>query len=409
MAGTNLTFDPATGLVAPETTEIREAVAADWIGAFRENGCPDLEASPSTPAGQLIDAETAEIEAKNAQLLFLSSMFDPFTSVGRWQEALGNIYFISRKLSEPTIVTCQLTGLNGTVIPYGSLVKNAAGYTFACNTPVTIGADGLAQTTFRLIEAGPIEVPAHSVNSIVTVIPGWDTVDNQAAGVVGRDIETRAEFEARRFASVAANAHGSVGALYGTIANLPGVLDVQVLENIGPLPVEKFGVTVPGHGVTICVYGGEDADIAEAIYTKKDNGADTGGNTEVTHVATDYHGATYRYLIMRPTPINFWVKVILGQRNTITTAVLTALKQAIVDDFYGRNLNSRNSRVGLASTVYASRFYCPALAVEGVMNILSIEIALSEDRPDSYSDLIVVNGDQEPTLALDNIDIEIGG
>ena len=407
MARSGLIFNPATGLQAPDTSEIRQGVAEDWKQAFFDPDLPPLDTEPTTPAGQLIDAEVAEIEAKNAELLYLSSMFNPYVSDGRWQDALGYIYFLQRKLDEPTVVTCQLTGLNGTVIPYGALVQSLNGYTLICNRSVTIGAASTAETTFRVSENGPIEIPPHSVTAIVTTIPGWDTVDNEAAGAVGRDLETRSEFEARRASSVAANAHGSTGALFGTIANIPGVLDVQVLENIGPNPVEKFGVTVPGHGVTICVYGGEDEAIAQAIYSKKDNGCDTGGNTPIVYTAADYHNAVYEYLIMRPETVNFWIKVTLGAGSAPTSAQIAALKEALYQDFYGLNEASGNSRIGLASTVYASRFYCPAMAVDGIKSIQSIEIALNADTPGAYADVITINGDQEPVTSTANIAVVI--
>ena len=122
-----LTFDPKLGLVAPETESIREAVQSDWQGAFRDVDV-ELNVEPSTPAGQLVDAETAEIEAKNAELLFLSNMFNPKVSEGRWQDALGYIYFLTRKIAQPTVVECSVTGLMGTTIPYGAMAQSTDGY-----------------------------------------------------------------------------------------------------------------------------------------------------------------------------------------------------------------------------------------------------------------------------------------
>lgn len=398
-----LHFDPQTGLYADEVETVRETVRRDWQAAFARDGLPPLNVEPETPAGQLIDSQTAVIVDKDSELLFLANQFNPLTAEGVWQDALGYIYFLRRKLDEPTVVTCQLTGLNGTVIPYGALAQSTNGHTLICNRSVTIGATGTAETTFRVSENGPIEIPPHSVTAIVTTIPGWDAVDNEAAGAVGRDLETRSEFEARRAASVAANAHGSTGALFGTIADIPGVLDVQVLENIGPDPVVKCGVTVPGHGITVCVYGGEDAAIAEAIYNKKDNGADTGGNTPIVHTAADYADAVYNYLILRPETVNFWIKVTLGAGSAPTSSQIAALKDALYRDFYGLNETSGHARIGLASTVYASRFYCPAMAVDGINSIQSIEIALSAGTPDTYADVITINGDQEPVTSTANI------
>lgn len=400
MARSELIFNPATGLQTPDTSEIRDGVAEDWKQAFFDPDLPPLDTEPTTPAGQLIDAEVGEIEAKNAAILYLANMFNPYVSDGRWQDALGFIYFLQRKLDEPSIVTCQLTGLHGTAIPYGALVQSLTGYTLICNRSVTIGPDGSAETTFRCSTWGPIDFPPHSINSIVTVIPGWDTVDNEAAGAVGRDLETRAEFEARRYASVAMNAHGSTGAIFGTIANIEGVLDCQVLENIGPDPVVKYGVIVPGHGITVCVYGGDDGDIAEAIYRKKDNGCDTGGNTTIVYATPDYHNAIYEYKILRPETVNFWIQVTLGEQPDMTQSVVEALKLALYNDFYGLG---KNPRVGLAQTVYASRFVCPAISVPGVQNVLNIGVALTNGASPQYTPVVTINGDQEPVLSLANI------
>lgn len=400
-----LTFDPSTGFALIPTEQIREGWVDRWTSAFFDPDKPALDTDPTTPAGQLVDGLTAESEAFGALCLFMFNMFDPMSAEGRWQDALGHIYFIERKIAEPTVVTCQLTGLRGTVIPYGALVSSTTGYTLICNRSVTIGADSTAETTFRCSETGPIPFGPHSVTQITTVIPGWDSVDNEAAGALGRDVETRGEFEARRAASVAANAHGSTGAIYGTLANIPGVLDVQVLENIGPDPVIKYGVTVPGHGITVCIYGGDDGAIAEAIYRKKDNGADTGGNTEVVYTAPDYYNAIYRFLILRPETINFRVRVTLGAGNTVSAEVQAAIKQAVVDNFNGLDDQADKGRVGLAQTVFASRFYCSVLNVEGVRDIVSIEIALGDDG--EFGDVVQINGDQEPTIAPENVIVQV--
>jgi hypothetical protein len=43
------------------------------------------------------------------------------------------------------------------------------------------------------------------------------------------------------------------------------------------------------------------------------------------------------------------------------------------------------------------------MAVDGVRNIKSIEIALSKDAPEEYTNVLTINGDQEPVVAMDNI------
>ena len=414
----DLIFDPATGLQAPDTQAIREDVAAEWIDAFHEDGKPDLDVDSSTPAGQLVDALTAEIEAKNADMLFVSEQFNPRIAEGRWQDALGFIYFLTRKKAEPTVVQCRVTGLAGTVIPFGSQVISIDGVKLFAQRAVTIGDDGNGQGFFQCAVPGPTDVAAHTVNQITTITPGWDTVDNDAAGVTGRDTETRADFESRRAASVAKNAHGSAVALEGALNDLggfAGVLDVKVLENIGTPDQVQYGVTVPGHGVMVCIFGGKDEDIARIIYLKKGGGADTGyfsnpvmlGNTTVTYTAIDYNNAVYNYRIMRPSLKNFYIKV-TQYTPKVRSDSEDIITRALVSDFTGTNSHTLNPRVGLAQTVLSTRFAHAIAATDAKDSLLDVKIAVSDgampDEDDAaWVDVLDIPGNIEPTFVAANI------
>ena len=111
MADSGLIFNPETGLHAPDTADIRAAVAADGTAAFADPEKPPLDTEAVTPAGQLVDSETAIIEDKNAQVLYLANQFNPKVADGRWQDGLGHIYFIERQMETPSLVTLTLTGL----------------------------------------------------------------------------------------------------------------------------------------------------------------------------------------------------------------------------------------------------------------------------------------------------------
>ena len=124
-----LQFDPQTGLSAPSTAEIRQQVQEDWQAAFQQSGVPPLNVEPETPAGQLIDSETAIIADKNAEVLYLANMFNPRTAQGIWQAALGQIYFITPKQAQASVAECTCTGLAGTLIPAGSLIQSTVDQT----------------------------------------------------------------------------------------------------------------------------------------------------------------------------------------------------------------------------------------------------------------------------------------
>ena len=249
---------------------------------------------------------------------------------------------------------------------------------------------------------------AGTLTQIVTVVPGWDSVNNPNAAIVGRDEETRIEFEKRRYASVAANARGSVYALYGAIANIDDVIDVVVLENTTNETTTQWGVSIPGHSVVISVLGGDNELIAKAIYEKKDAGCGTSGNTTITYQDTSLPGMPiYTYQIERPQPIAFNVKVTIKTTDSTPENIETIIKTAILNDFNGLG-ESKNMRVGMAQTVYASRFYCPVIS-SGVQDLVSIEIALGDTSSDSvlWADSVTINANQAPTLDENNITVVV--
>lgn len=398
-----LQFDPSVGIVAPQVSEIREYVAAQFRAAFSSQGDQvALNTDPTSPAGQLIDALTAEIAAKNDQIVLVSNQMNPKVASGRWQDALGKIYFMTRKIAESTVVVCQCRGLRGTVIPYGAQVATSDGYTLMSTTAtgLVIGDSGMVEGPFRVTETGPIEIRANTVTQIKTVVAGWESVNNSAAGSTGRNEESRSEFEARRYNSVAINGRGSVASIYAGIAELPGVLDCKVLENRGSTSQTQFGTSLEGHSVAVCVYGGEDGAIAQALYERLGAGCGLVGNSTVSYTAKEYASATYSYKIIRPSTVAFKVKVTLD--GSVGFSVKDAIKRAIIDDFNGAN---SSPKVGLAQVVYASRFYTAILPNVGSAGLLSVEIALGTG---SYGSSLTVNATQEPTISSDDIQITGG-
>ena len=225
-------FDNKTGLVAEETSVVRARVAQEWKNAFATDPrLPVLDTNPETPAGQLIDGQAALASEKDNDMVHLANMLDPKNATGVWQNAIAAIYYLQRKVAQPTYVTCQANGAYGTTIPYGAIVQDINGHTFINTSVVTIGSSGTADIYVRCSETGPIEVASGTVTQIITTVPGWDSVTNAAAGVTGRDEESQAALENRRAGSVAKNSHGSVAALYGTIADLNNVIACTIVEN----------------------------------------------------------------------------------------------------------------------------------------------------------------------------------
>jgi uncharacterized phage protein gp47/JayE len=396
----SITFNPDTGMSAQDTATIRQGIVDDWNAVFSDENAT-LNTESESPAGQIIDSMAVLCTAKDSEFLELGNNFNPKTSAGIWQDAIGAIYFLQRKTAEPTVVTCQLTGLNGTVIPARSIIQNDDGIKLQSVGDVTI-ADGTAEVEFQAIDTGAIPIGAGSCNKIVTVIAGWDTVSNEVAGTLGREVESRVAFEKRRAMSVAYNSHGSRLALQAALSALNGVLDCRVLENKLGTSVTKQGVNLISHSVAICIYGGEDDDIAEAIYNKLDAGCGTNGETTVTFTSEDT--AVNRYQIIRPDPTNLYISVTIHATPDTPESIISDIQNAVYNDFYGNDLNSGNVRRGCGDTIYASSFSVALIKTAGVTDLESICIGRTSDPQDN---LVVMDADEEPVIDKENIAVTV--
>ena len=368
-------FNPLVGVELPSTQEIRSDFGTRIQQAFQTSPTdPLLNIEPSSPMGQVLDLIVAEIEAKNSEILFLSNMVNPDLATGKFLDALAALYGLDRKISEPTVVNCVLTGLKGTVIPYGAIAQDSLGnqYRHSAAAGARIGDTGSVTTTFTAIEHGPLEVAAGAVNRIVTTIAGWDTINNPTAGVVGRDEETDAELRNRMVESYAVNATGYVEAIEANLAALEGVLDVRVLENPTNAAFTQFGVSINPHSILVAIVGGEDEQIAQTIYQRKDAGCGTTGSYQVSFTDSRFYNATYVYNIVRPQNQALKVKI-----------------------------EGANDRVSLASTVYASRFYA-AIQSATAVPVASIQVALGSG---AFGSSVQIPANVEPTIQESDVSL----
>ena len=239
-----------TGFTAPPESAIMAGVQADQQAAF--GGA--LSTALNTPQGQLASSLTAIIGNANAQFMALANGVDPAYSSGRLQDAIGRIYFMTRNPAQATVVSATCSGLTGTVIPVGALAADQAGTIYTCTGAGTIPAGGSVALSFTCINTGPTACPVGFLSAIYKAIPGWDSITNAVAGVLGNNVEARTDFEYRRQHSVAANAAGSLPAVLGAVFAVPGVLDAYALENTSSLSSGAvFTASTSGSTLTVTV------------------------------------------------------------------------------------------------------------------------------------------------------------
>lgn len=380
-----------TGLQVPQESAILAGVLADYNEAFGGDMNPALE----TPQGQLASSTAAIIAAAYASFARIVNQMNPDTADGVYQDALARIYFIDRTAGAPTAVQCLCTGNFNTVIPVGAEAQDTSGNRYICTQAGVIPVSGNITLSFANVLDGPIPCPADTLNIIYRAIPGWDSINNPAPGVLGRLVETRAEFEFRRENSVALNAHGSKESIYAAVFDVEDVLDVFVTENVTDTVVNYGPTNYPlaAHSVYVGVVGGAAADIANAIYTKKDLGCNMNGNTTVIVKDTSYTPPqpTYAITFNRPAALPIKFEVQLTDSASLPADIVSLVKAAIIASFNGLDGSAR-ARIG--GVILASKFYTPVNLIGPEVSILSILIGTSTATLNS----VAVGIDQAPTV-----------
>jgi hypothetical protein len=372
------TYGP-NGVVIPDEQDVLTGRQADINAAFGGGLDPGL----STPQGQLASSDAAIIGDANALFLWLMNMVDPAFSEGRMQDGIGRIYALARVPGRATLVTATCTGLVDTPIPVGALAVADDRRLYGAVSGGTIGAGGTVDLDFACQEVGPIACPAHSLKKMYQTISGWDAIDNAMAGVPGRYVENRADFEARRRAAVGWQANGPLGAVLGAVLAVSDVVDAIAVDNPVGYARRVRGVTLSGNSIYVCVLGGSDQDIGLAILSHKAPGVATSGSTSVTVEDPNPFYAvphpTYVVHFQRPVLTSLIMRAALRVADDVPTDAATQVIDAVVPVFMGTGDEARE-RIG--TTVYASRYY-PFVEALGAWARRLISIHLLRSTPEA--------------------------
>lgn len=390
------------GVTVPQATAIRTGVLADYNVAFGGN----LNVTSSaTPQAHIADNLTQDITDANAAVAAVVAGVDPATSEGRFQDAIGRIYFLTRKGATASVVLATVTGQPGAVLSAGALARDVNGLYWMSSGAVTFPIGGVASVEFACTTPGPVQLGVGELNRIAQASPGWDAINNAGAAVTGTNVESRAEFEARRFASVSKNGSGSASSIRGAVWDVPGVIDVYAYDNRRGSPVEvgPTAYSIPANCVYVAVVGGSDAGVGKAIYQRKNGGCNLDGNTTVV-VTDDESGVafpypTYEIQFERPSALSVKFLVQIKASAALPSNLQQLVRQSVLDTFNGVGDSQARARVG--GVIFASSYYAGVSAISQSILILSIKVGVATADADSLE----IGIDQAPTLS--SIDVEV--
>ncbi|BET96570.1 baseplate J/gp47 family protein [Xenorhabdus taiwanensis] len=386
------------GILAPPTQEVIDGWWQVLKGCFGENLNTDMK----TPQGQLVTTLTAIITDERNFFINLLNSFDPRYADGMMQDALGYIYFLQRRRATKSVAEVTINGLANTVIPVGFQVTDDSGKTWSTQTEDRINDNGLVTVNVYCDAAGRISAAIGAINRVVKNINGIDSVINKSAAIVGRDEESRQEFELRRQESVAVNAKNTNTATYGAVSNIKNVIDCYVVDNPDDETI-TVGVTnypLIRNSIAVSVVGGDDNEIARQILAKAGSGCSFVGNTTVKYEDTDnfpYLPPSYDIKFIRPHHIPIEFIVTFEDKLGLTHQDKLAVRNAIMSEF-----ETGRGKGRIAKRLIASDYIC-VTAQSTRERLMSVQIARRHNMAANYLDFGI---DEFPTLSIDDIRIE---
>ena len=402
------------GVVLPTDAAILAGRQEDIDNAFGGGVNPALE----TPQGQIASSDSAIISDKNSAIAYIANQVDPLYAEGRFQDAIGRIYFMTRQAAVSTVVIATIGGLPGTYIAAGALALDTSQNVYQLLGAVTIGSGGTIPAEFANVATGPIPCAAGALSQIYRAVPGWDTVTNASPGIVGSNVESPQAFELRRKNSVALNSHGTTDAVFANVYAVAGVLFCYVIDNPSGDTVDYGATNYPlaPHSIYVAVVGGVASAIAQAIWLAKDagcsysawpdypSGSNVPGNGSVETVvvydtrpqyAPNYPAYGVSFIVPAPTPVYFAVTV--ANAGTLPADYVTLIQNAILAQFNGEN---GNTPAGIAAFILSLSYTGAIFSALPGVSLVSVLVGLT--GPATQND-ITMGIDQQPTLNVSDI------
>ena len=360
-----------TGFSRVRFQDLRLEKAQEYRDGF---GNQSLKTDDQSGVGQEISISTFAEDDLAGRFETLLSVFDPTAAQGVHLSRLAIVMNKRRQEAVNSTVTLSITADgSGATVAAGFQVSDAPDtVTFQTTEEVIIAPSATEDVEAISLAGGAVEALAGVLTVIKTPVFGVASVTNTLDANIGRLRETDTELRPRMLSSSSASS-STVSGIQTAVANVDGVLSVDVIEN-ATSSVSAEGI--PAKSIFPIVDGGSDADVAEALitggvaagigYTEQ---ADIPSATIVSDTFTDpVTGQIQTAHWARPDEIQIFVEVTLNKLSDYPgdgdARVAANIEQWVID----------NAEFG--EDLFASQLYNPVQDVPGAV-VVTLFIGLA--------------------------------
>ena len=310
------------GLIIPDTSALRAQVISDFQAAFGA----DIDTDPSSPSGLLITMHTEMRDAVARNNAELANQINPDIATGVFLDAIFALTDPQgRKPAIKSMINgVTLTGQAGTIVPAGTVCAALDGSQWALVQQVKIGQGGTATGDFIATEYGSIDCQPHQLQTIVTGVLGLTAIDNLSGAIIGRDAESDVTLRRRRRMTLATQSMSTPEAIRSRLSAIESVRSLSFLENISNTQQTIRGIVMAPHSIWVCVEGGTDQEVAQALFDSKTAGAGYNGNVTV-NIVDPRSQVTYPVMFDRPDEVQLLIRATVKPSSLDAVGVIPQL------------------------------------------------------------------------------------
>jgi len=322
-------------------TSTRAELIAFYTSQFQAIYGADINLDSDSPDGQLMNVFVQASLDLQDLITQVYNMFDPDNAIGNILDQRVAINGIQRQAGTFTVTNVtvinsasvnlygidQLTGPNPQPV---YTVSDNAGNKWELQTTQLGVSPGTHAYSFQSAVPGAVLTTPNTINVPVTIVLGVTSINNPTTyTTLGVNEETDAQLKIRRQKSVSLATQGYLAGLLAALENISGVSSAFVYENDTSI-TNVDGV--PGHSIWVIVAGtGANADIAQAIYTKRNAGCGMFGSTSFT--VTQVDGSPFVIYWDTVVTQNLFISFTATSINGITAPNIAAIRSGLVTSF----------------------------------------------------------------------------
>lgn len=321
------------GLTMPTYTDIRDQIIEDAKNIFGQ----DIYLEEDSQDYQWIATVSEKIYDAFQLAQFVYNNRGPSVATGSALDAIVKINGIKRKSESHSKVNVVVTGIPGTIIKNGIVLdKGNIQWNLPEEVEILEEGEGFSEAICSI--PGPIVANAGDIVNIFNPIYGWHAVYNTESGDIGINVETDGELRKRQSQSTAQPSLTMLEGTVGAVAQIADVNRSKVYEN-DTSEIDERGL--PPHSITAVVEGGDEEEIAKAIWIHKGIGCYTNGDVIVDIVDSKEQITPIRFF--RPTYVDIEVNINIKTINSYTSKTTEDIKASLK-----KYLNSLEIGVGLS-------------------------------------------------------------